>query len=238
MRTANIALAAAIFCLAVQGFASDVIEDAVKLTNSGIAEEVVVAWASKQHTLDITVKNIVTLKEGKVSDKVILALIKASETAAPAEQRWLNRDGVVESAPPPARTAPQAGVARAEQAYDDRTPTPAPATTYIAPSSVSYVDYTYGYPAYYYSYPYYSSCGYYGYGYPRCYGYPYYGGIGLSFGFNFGGGHHYHNYGGGYYRGGYGGGYYGGGGGYRGGSGGFRGGTGFSSGGGFRSGHR
>lgn len=227
MRIAKIALSLAVLCIAAKGFASDVIEDAIKLTTSGINEEVIVAWAGKQHSLDVTVKNIVALKDGKVSDKVILALIKSAEAAPAAGQRWIGRDGQVESAP----RENQAPATRYEPTYDNnRAVAPyVPSTAYVSPS-VSYVDYTYGYPYYSYAsygYPYYAS-----YGYPSYCGYPYYGYYpGVSFNFGFGG--HFH--GGGFHGGGFhGGGFHGGG--FNGG-GGFRGGVGFSSGVGFR-GHR
>src|SRR5690349_7244329 len=115
MRTLKIAFAIAALCLTAQGFASDVIDDTIKLANSGVAEEVIVAWAAKQHTLDVTVKNIVALKDAKVSDKVILALIKGADTGAPTEQRWLGRDGQIETAPAKQASGP---TTRYEPNYD------------------------------------------------------------------------------------------------------------------------
>jgi hypothetical protein len=224
----------AVLCIAANGFASNVVEDAITLTASGTHEDVMFAWAERQHDFEITVKNVLALKEGRVSDKIILALIRATET----QQRSVEQTVPVKQAP---------AIKPAEETY-------VPSTTYV--------DYYRRYPIYYYdeygypycysgSYPYYYSrypvlywnfglgwgYGYYGnkywYGHHGYYGHNRYGyGSGIyGHGYNYGRGGYGHNYG-------YGGHGYRGGGSYRGGGGTYRGGGGFHGGGGHGGGRR
>lgn len=221
-------------------FAADVVDDAIKLSNSGVSDEVVQAWAEQQHGFSGTAENIIALKDHKVSDRVIVTLMKGNEstplTSKVVQDRgWLRRADVSVNTPARSYTVDENVQAQqapqAVQQYEQPASCVAPATTYVAPSTyvvpstVAYVDYGYPYYSSYYGYPYYSSY----YGYPRYYGYGYYPGISLGFNFGFG-----HGYGHGYYGGGYGhgGGYYGGYG--RGGGSGFGGGRGGS---GYVSGH-
>ena len=236
----------AVLCVGASVMAADVVSDTIKLSEGGVNEDVILAWAQQQPSFQASAENIIALKDHKVSDKVILTLIKGNENTplsvtsnrVVADHGWLRKsDATI------ARRVSDQPAAENQVPVSDPQPIAAPQTTYVQPATtyvqtaayaypattVAYVDScSYGYPTYYGGYPYYSS--YYG-------GYPYYGG--LSLGFYFGG-----HYGHGYYGGGYRGGYYGGGyrgGYYGGGRGGFgsgysygRGGGGFSRGGGRR----
>ena len=224
MKYARLSLMALAAVLALPVFA-DTVDDCIKLAQGGVGEEVIVAWAERQNTTSMSATEVLRLKDGKVPDRAIAALLRSGRhiqmqqpmPAMQMEQQPMQQEAQQNVAVP-------------------RTVSYEPSTTYVESSPVVYS--SYGYPYYSsYGYPYYS--GYYG-----GYGYPYYG-VGLSFGFGRG---YYGGYGrgwggyggrGGYYggyRGGYGGGYRGGyGGGYRGGyGGGFSGGfaTSFSRGGG------
>src|ERR1043165_9000721 len=195
MKFTKLSLLALAAVLALPVFAQSVVEDAIRLSQGGVGEEVMIAWAEKQNTGGLAAQDIIHLKEAKVPDRAIAALIRGGTVSMPAQY--------------------------AAQTDRHVTEVPGTSTTYVQPST-SYTysdDYTYpasysSYPYYYSSYPYYYSSYYPYYGYPyRSYyygGYPYYRGYygsGLSLSFNFGGGH---RYGGGYYggyRGGYSGGY-------------------------------
>lgn len=234
MKYARLSLMALAAVLTLPVFA-DTVDDCIKLAQGGVGEEVIVAWAERQNATSMSATEVLRLKDGKVPDRAIAALLRSGRhiqiqqpmPAMQMEQQPMQQEAQQNVAVP-------------------RTISYEPSTTYVESSPVVYSSYSYPYYSSY-GYPYYS--GYYG-----GYGYPYYGyGVGLSFNFGRGGyGHGY--YGGGYrggygygggYRSGYGGGYRGGyGGGYRGGyGGGFSGGfaTSFSrggSGGGFSGGGR
>ena len=206
----------AVLCVGASIMAADVVSDTIKLTEGGVGEDVVLAWAQQQPSFQASAENIIALKDHKVSDKVILTLIKGNENiplkAAPSnrvasDRGWLRRSDAMTARRVSDQTNVEAQIASEPQAIAPRQ------ETYIAPSTTYYVQpATYVYPATTvayvdscsYGYPYYSS---YSSGY-----YPYSGGYygsGLSLGFYFGGGHGY--YGGGYDHGGYGHGGYGGG---------------------------
>ena len=194
----SLVLLAAVMALPV--FADGLVDDCIKLTQGGVGEEVIVAWAERQGGSNLSATDVLRLKDGKVPDRAIAALLRAGIRVPMMRGEMRPEQPQIQAAP---------AVQRQTVAYE-------PATTTCAAPSTSYV-YTDSYPSYSYygGYPYYSSYypsyGYYGYGYP---------GFGLSL--NFGRGY----YGG--YRGGYYGGYRGGfSGGFRGGfssGGGFRGG--------------
>ena len=63
--------------MAVPAFADGVIDDAVKLTQQGLGEEVLVAWAEHQQVGNLTAAEIVHLKEANVPARAIAALIRA-----------------------------------------------------------------------------------------------------------------------------------------------------------------
>ena len=240
MRIANKVFLIALICIGASAFAADVVSDTIKLAGSGISDDVILAWAEQQHA-PITAEGILALKDHKVSDRVILALVKGSENTplnvaqlpprTVEDRGWLRRaDGATAPAPRyvadnNAQAAPPANIAPS-QTYVE-----AP-TTYVAQPTVTYVDYGYPYYSSYCGYPYYG----YGYGY-----YPGYLSLGFSFGGRggfHGGGFHGGGFGGGFHGGGFGGGSHGGGG-FGGGGTGFvsgSGGSGFNSGGGFHGG--
>ena len=143
---------------------ADVADDAIRLAGSGVSEEVLVAWAEKQHATPLNAADILKMREGKVPEKIIVELIHGTAMAQTAT-RGIPHAAVAQGAEhraiqytPPVVQAP----AQVEEPVYV-----APPTTYVIPES--YYDYQY--------YPY----------------YPYYGGVGLHFGL-FGGhyGHYGH----------------------------------------------
>ncbi len=52
------------------------VDDAIKLKNSGVKDEVMVAWAEKTDSTVLTSTDIVALMNAKVPDRVILTLIR------------------------------------------------------------------------------------------------------------------------------------------------------------------
>ena len=225
----------ALLCVGASVMAADIVSDTIKLTEGKVNEDVILAWAQQQPAFQASAENIIALKDHKVSDKVILALIKGNENTPLAassnrvvDHGWLRKSDATIAR----RVADQTAAETQAPAASEPQAIAAPQTTYIQPSTTYVQPATYVYPAttvaYVDSYPYYSS--YYG-------GYPSYYGSGLSLGFYFGSGYRGYcgngYYGHGYYGGGHG--YYGGGHGYYGGSyghgggyGGYRGGSGYS----------
>ena len=221
-------LLVAVLCVGASVMAADVVSDTIRLTEGGVNKDVILAWAQQQPAFQASAENIIALKDHKVSDDVILALIKGNEntplnvaplsTKTVTDHGWLRKSDATIAARRVADqpTTEQAPVQSEPQVIAPATTTYVQPATYVVPSTVTYIDA--GYPVYYGGYPYYSS--YYG-------GYPYYSGV--SIGFSFGGRYGYCGNG---YRGGYYGGYHGGYGGYHGGggyySGGYHGGSGYS----------
>ena len=204
----------AVLCVGASIMAADVVSDTIKLTEGGVGEDVVLAWAQQQPSFQANAENIIALKDHKVSDKVILTLIKGYENiplkAAPSnrvasDRGWLRKSDAMTARRVSDQTDVEAQIASEPQAIAPRQ------ETYIAPSTTYYVQpATYVYPAATVAYV--DSCSY-GYPYYSRYSSGYYG-SGLSLGFYFGGGHGYYGhgyYGGGYDHGGYGHGGYGGG---------------------------
>lgn len=166
--------------LAVPAFAA-VVDDAVRLATGGVSEEVMLSWAERQSGYEITAADIVAMKDAKVPDRVVVALIKHAGAPEIAAAEPVERQEVI-------RREPVRGVEREVVRYVDSTPS----VEYVSTPGVSLVG-SYYYPRYrsyrYYSYPRYYSYSpryyypryyrgyyprYYGY-YPRYYGYGYYG---------------------------------------------------------------
>jgi hypothetical protein len=172
-------------CVGVPAFADGVVDDAIKLTQQGLGEEVLVAWAEHQQVGNLSAAEIIHLKEANVPARAIAALIRA---------------GAMSQAPNMPAFAQQQQVPPQNEQFAQ------PNTVYssAAPDTTNYVPASSG--VYYDSYP--ASYGYgYGYGYPYSYGgyyYPWWYGPGFGLSFGWGG---YGGWGG---RGGYGGHGYGG----------------------------
>ena len=176
-------------------FAANV-DDAIKLTESGVADEIILAWAEAQPAEPITSSDIIRMKDAKVSPKMIVALIRNQNRAAviPASQRERSRNSPAFG---------EQDMVRSETPVERNTE---PSVRYVSQPSVRYVQpaVTYVEPAYYSGYsPYYSSSYY---PYSNSSYYPYYGSSSLSLSFGSGHRHHRH-YGSGYYGSGYGSGY-------------------------------
>jgi hypothetical protein len=145
--------------VALPAFAA-VTDDAIKLAQNGIKDDVIVAWCETQPMTSITAQDVLRLKEGKVPEAAIIALIR---TAA---------------AHRPIMTAPTAPAAPGTEYVEAPT-----ATTYVAPAP----HYVYDSP-YYYGYPYNYGYPYYGWGPSLGFGFNF--GGGHFGGHGFGGGHH------------------------------------------------
>ncbi|MGD0092250.1 MAG: hypothetical protein ABSE73_20230 [Planctomycetota bacterium] len=179
MRKLIIYLVPLVVALASTAFAQTAAEVAV-LAQKGVGEDVLLAFVeASDSSIQLSADDIVKLKDAKVSDKVIVAMLRhhpvARQAAEPQPGFTIKRA----RRPVPAEESqePVEGQPAPEQVVVDRQPVvEAPATTYV------YNDYPYSYYSGY-DYPYYYS----GY-YPYCY--PYFG-----FGYGYYGHHHYgHNY--------------------------------------------
>jgi uncharacterized membrane protein YgcG len=179
---------------------SDGVSDVLTLVREHVGDDIVVGFIeSSRKPYNLTAKEILYLRQEKVSDRVLAAMMNQRKKVAPS----------------PALTASQAPTPAPPQPANTDTSSTAPSTSVQleTPSVQAPTVYVPTAPAY-------VSPGYANYGYPY-YGYPYYWGyvppVSLSFGFGYG----YYGHGHGYYGGG---GYHGGGGGYHGGGGGSHGG--------------
>ena len=178
-------------------FAQTIADDLLKLAQKNVGEEVMLAFVEASNSaIELSAADIITLKEAKVPDKVIVAMLRHHPAARPASQPQLAKENKPEQIITRTRESNSSGD---NPVVIDRRPapapvvveTPAPTVVYDTPPVV-YTDYApVVYSGYYYP----------GYVWP---------GLGLSFGFGgwYGGG--YHGGYGGYYHGGYGGGYHGG----------------------------
>jgi len=178
--------------LAMPAFAQ-VVDDAVRLAAGGVSEDVMVTWAERQSGHEISAADIVALKDAKVSDRVIIALIRRSADTemAAVEPEPVQRREVVRQQPAPLREREVIRYVDSPTTTYETTPGVQLAASYYYPR---YSRYYYSYPRY--SYPrYYSSPRYYNYS-PRYY-YPRY-----SRGY-YGRSYYPRYYGGGYYHRGY-----------------------------------
>src|SRR5438105_14620712 len=76
MKTTRLSLLALAAVLALPVFAQGVVEDAIRLSQGGVGEEVLVAWAEKQGSQNLTAQDIIRLKEAKVPDRAVAAMIR------------------------------------------------------------------------------------------------------------------------------------------------------------------
>lgn len=188
------------------------VEDAVKLTKSGLGDEVLLAWVQAHRAYSaLSAAQIVGLKEAGVSEPVIAAMIQRGGTRAAMQKVAEYEVPVTTSTRSASNVISQADYERAKQEY--RT-TEAATYTYAQPAGSTYETVRYSYPSTSYisvglgysSYPYYYG-GYYPryYGYSSCYypryyssGYRYYGGLGYYgrgyYGGYYGGHHHHHHH--------------------------------------------
>jgi len=155
--------------------------EVTQLAKAKVADDTIVAFVQNSgRAYSLTAPEILALRSGGVSDRVITAMLEQQtkkQTDAAAQPA---------SAPPPPAPQPDAASQPAPPATPATTCAPAPAVTYVpsvpayAPASTVYVPYAA--PTYYYA-------PYYGYSYPA---------VSLSLGFGFGGyyGGHYHGGGG------------------------------------------
>ncbi len=102
---------------------ADPVDDAIMLTQKGASEEVLVAW-SQRHSMNLSAQDIVRLKNGGVSDKVIAALVNSSSNQ------------------------PQQSVAAGYQQPPPSTTTYVETPTYYYSDGTPYYYSSYGYPYY------------------------------------------------------------------------------------------
>jgi len=154
------------------------VADVLKLAKAHVSEDTIIAYVANSGTAyNLTVNEIVYLKEQGVSDHVLTAMLdQHNKLAVAAAQN-------VQAAPGPPQAnyseagPPQYAPAVAQPPAMDMQTAPAAASdssVYVIPSSSQTYVYSGYYPSYAYGYPYYG--GYYGYGYP-----------GLAVGIGFGG---------------------------------------------------
>ena len=185
---------------------SDGVSEILTLVHGKVGDDIVVSFIeNSRKTYNLTANEILYLREQKVSDHVLTAMMN--------QRKKVGQSNTLAASQAPTPAAPQPTSIDTSSAAGSTNAQPAP--TYVQAPTV-YVP----------TAPAYVSPGYANYGYPY-YGSPYYWGyvppVSLSFGF--GHGHYGHGYyGGGGHHGG--GGYHGGGGGYHGGGGGSHGGGG------------
>src|SRR5579862_3907027 len=74
-----LATALCVGCVGFSAFSADLTDDVIKLSGSGVSDDVMLAWAEQQHGAALSAENILALKDHKVSDKVILTLLRGSE---------------------------------------------------------------------------------------------------------------------------------------------------------------
>jgi len=161
MRNINVFVLVLLATLALPALAA-VSDDAIKMAQNGIQDDVIVAWCEAQQIASITAQDVLRMKEGKVPDRAIIAMIRNAAA---------NRPVAVATKPLP--------VENTTTEYVET-----PSTTYVSPPPYYYVD---RYP-YYYGYPYYGSP-YYGYWGPTFgFGFRFGGGHGGGHG---GGSHHH-----------------------------------------------
>ncbi len=160
---------------AVPAFAG-VTDDAIQLSASGVSEEVLLAWAQRQEGVEIAPKDIIALKDGKVSDRVVVALIKRggeSYPEAPAaesrETEYVEREHVRYVEPTTSSVSYAVPAASYYSYSDPYYPSYYSRPYYYYPRNS--FSFSFGRPYYYHSYPRYYSRGY----YPRYYGYGGYG---------------------------------------------------------------
>ncbi len=192
---------------AAEGFPSAPVDDAVKLTKSGLGDEVLIAWVNAQRPFGVlSAAQIVGLKEAGVSEPVIAAMVQKGGAQAAVQRVAEYEVPVTTSTRSAGNVISQADYDRAKQEYRE---TAAATYTYAQPAGSTYETVRYSYPSTSYisvglgysSYPYYyggyypryssySSCY-----YPRYYssGYRYYGGSGY-YGRSYYGGHHHHHH--------------------------------------------
>jgi len=153
------------------------VDEAARLVQAGLGEDVLLAWAAAlEPYASVSADTIIKLKDAKVPEKVIAALVRRGGAAqrAAADDVLISRYEV-----PAARTSRQAETRR-EYTRDDavRYTYAEPTRAYYADTPVYYSSYgyrpyyysSYGYPSYYrWSYPRYYGCGYGSYYWPSSY---------------------------------------------------------------------
>src|SRR5258708_33248475 len=64
---------------------------AITLAGSGVSDDVMIAWAQRQHDFTLSAQDIIRLRDAKLADNVIVQLIRASNEStladAPRETR-------------------------------------------------------------------------------------------------------------------------------------------------------
>jgi len=192
----------AVVGLCTAGWAADTVDDMVTLAQRGIGDEVLLAKAETGSMPALSTQDILRLKDGRVSDRVIATMIRRGSSAqAPSRIDYTADKYGTEATDPVIGTPAPLAVAPVQRVIEVQRSAPVYSTVAYQPavyaqpvvysSPVVYASYNYprygGYYGGYYGRPYYSS--YYGGGYcaPRYYG----GHYGRGYGSYYGGGHYH-----------------------------------------------
>src|SRR5687768_14447158 len=62
-----------------------IVDAAVKLAAGGVSAEVQLAWANRQANFELSARDIITLKDAKISDAVVMALVRNSASSSTPE---------------------------------------------------------------------------------------------------------------------------------------------------------
>jgi hypothetical protein len=81
-------LGAVVLAIATLGSSAyaDIVDDAAKLAAGGVSEEVMLAWANDQGNFALTGQDVIALKDAKVPDAVIVALLRRADEVSIAEK--------------------------------------------------------------------------------------------------------------------------------------------------------
>jgi hypothetical protein len=159
MRKLTALLALVVLALTGSAFAQTA-DDMILLAQKGVGEDVMLAFLEASRApVELSVADIVKLKEAKVPDKVVVAMLHRHPAASPVVQPRSDREGQPEY---PVRRAYRYNSGGDSQAPVEYQPVAqrvveVPSTTYVY-SGYPYAYYgDYYYPSYYpYYYPYYS----------------------------------------------------------------------------------
>ncbi len=168
------------------------VEDVLKLSRSGVGEDVILNYVETSGTVyNLSPDDIVYLKTEGLSERVINKMLEQRRLAIQQAEKPTTLQSAPGTETASAQSQPQNPPSQPPPGYTPPAYSQAPVVV-EQPSTVQVAPYPYyySYPyPYYYRYPYY--------GWYRPY-YGYYGGWwgapALSFGFRFGGGHHWHHH--------------------------------------------
>src|SRR5512142_1580554 len=126
-KTAFAAAVSFLLFLAIPAFAvqtRNVVDDVIKMSKSGVAEETILDFVNKSGRYDVTADDVIAMSEANVPRNVIRAVVKHADTSAPGSR---------------------------DRARDRQTVIVSPSYAYVAPYGY-WPYYGYGYDPYWYGY--------------------------------------------------------------------------------------